>query len=75
MQSLFFWNTIPVSSVNRIYNRIYRLRTNNLRLGYSYDATISGFEGTAGTHEIGLVYIFDDGDKESRYDDCFQIFR
>jgi len=51
------------------------LRTKTLRVGYSYDATISGFEGTAGTHEIGLVYIFDDGDKESRYNDCLQIFR
>jgi type IX secretion system PorP/SprF family membrane protein len=51
------------------------LRTNKLRLGYSYDVTISGFEGTGGTHELGLVYIFDDGDKESRYNDCLQIFR
>jgi len=51
------------------------LRTNKLRLGYSYDATISGFSGTEGTHEIGLVYLFDDGDKESRYNDCLQIFR
>lgn len=51
------------------------LRTNKLRLGYSYDVTISGFEGTGGTHELGLVYIFDDGDTESRYNDCLQIFR
>jgi type IX secretion system PorP/SprF family membrane protein len=51
------------------------LRTNKLRLGYSYDATISGFEGTSGTHEIGLVYLFDDGNTESRYNDCLQIFR
>ena len=51
------------------------LRTNNLRLGYSYDATISGFEGGGGTHEIGLVFILDDGDTESRYNDCLQIFR
>lgn len=51
------------------------LRTNELRLGYSYDATISGFSSTGGSHEIGLVYIFDDGDQESRYNDCLQIFR
>jgi type IX secretion system PorP/SprF family membrane protein len=51
------------------------LRTNKLRLGYSYDATISGFQGTGGTHEIGLTYLFDDGDHESRYNDCLQIFR
>jgi type IX secretion system PorP/SprF family membrane protein len=51
------------------------LRTNNLRLGYSYDATISGFEDSGGTHEIGIVYILDDGSTESRYNDCLQIFR
>jgi len=51
------------------------LRTSRLRLGYSYDATVSGFEGTGGTHEIGLVYLFDNGDRESRYNDCLQIFR
>lgn len=51
------------------------LRTKNLRIGYSYDATISGFEGTGGTHEIGLVYLLDDGYTESRYNDCLRIFR
>jgi len=51
------------------------LRTNKLRVGYSYDVTISGFDGTGGAHELGLVYLFDDGDNESRYNDCLQIFR
>ena len=50
-------------------------RTNSLRLGYSYDATISGFEGAGGAHEIGLVFVVDDGETESRYNDCLQIFR
>lgn len=51
------------------------LRTNRLRLGYSFDYTISGFPLSAGTHEIGIVYHLDDGDTESRYNDCLNIFR
>jgi type IX secretion system PorP/SprF family membrane protein len=51
------------------------LRTNSLRISYSYDATISGFGSGSGAHEIGIVYQLDDGDRESRYNDCFQIFR
>jgi type IX secretion system PorP/SprF family membrane protein len=50
-------------------------RTNKLRLGYSFDYTVSGFPISGGTHEIGIVYIMDDGDRESRYNDCLQIFR
>lgn len=50
-------------------------RTNQLRLGYSYDYTISGFPLSGGTHEIGIVFNLDDGDTESRYNDCLDIFR
>lgn len=50
-------------------------RTNQLRLGYSFDYTISGFPLSSGTHEIGLVISLDDGDRESRYNDCLNIFR
>ena len=50
-------------------------RTNQLRLGYSFDYTISGFPFSGGTHEIGIVYHLDDGDTESRYNDCLNIFR
>lgn len=50
-------------------------RTNQLRLGYSFDYTISGFPLSGGTHEIGIVYNLDDGDTESRYNDCLNIFR
>ena len=50
-------------------------RTNQLRLGYSFDYTISGFPLSAGTHEIGIVVNLDDGDRESRYNDCLNIFR
>lgn len=51
------------------------LRTKNLRLGYSYDITLSGFPANGGTHEIGLVYHFDNGDTASRYNDCLRLFR
>lgn len=51
------------------------LRTNRLRIGYSFDYTISGFPLSAGTHELGIVYHLDDGDTESRYNDCLNIFR
>jgi type IX secretion system PorP/SprF family membrane protein len=50
-------------------------RTNKLKIGYSFDYTVSGFPLSGGTHEIGIVYVLDDGDKESRYNDCFSIFR
>lgn len=50
-------------------------RTNQLRLGYSFDYTVSGFPLNGGTHEIGIVYQLDDGDTESRYNDCLNIFR
>lgn len=51
------------------------LKTNQLRIGYSFDYTISGFPLSSGTHEIGLVYTLDDGDRESRYNDCLRLFR
>jgi hypothetical protein len=50
-------------------------RTNQLRVGYSFDYTISGFPDGGGTHEVGIVYHLDDGDTESRYNDCLNIFR
>ena len=50
-------------------------RSNQLRLGYSFDYTISGFPLSGGTHEIGIVYHLDDGNTESRYNDCLNIFR
>jgi type IX secretion system PorP/SprF family membrane protein len=51
------------------------LRTKQLRIGYSYDYTISGFPLSGGTHEIGLVYTLDIAEKESRYSDCLELFR
>ncbi len=51
------------------------LRTSQLRIGYSYDYTISGFPLSGGTHEIGLVFVMKTEVKESRYNDCLMIFR
>jgi len=51
------------------------LRTNKLRIGYSFDYTISGFPLSGGTHEIGIAYKVIDGSREPAYNDCLQIFR
>ena len=51
------------------------LKTKQLKIGYSYDATISGFPDSGGTHEIGLVFVLDNGQQESRYNDCLRLFR
>ena len=51
------------------------MKSTQLNIGYSYDATISGFPASGGTHEIGLVFVLDDGEKESRYNDCLRLFR
>lgn len=50
-------------------------RTKQLRLGYSFDYSTNGFPQSGGTHEIGIVYQLDDGDTESRYNDCLNIFK
>lgn len=53
------------------------VRTGIYKISYSYDATISGLGlGSGGSHEIGVVVNFDrNRPKESRYNDCFSLFR
>lgn len=53
------------------------MRTGILKLAYSYDLTISKLGvGTGGTHEIGLMINLDKlYPEESKYIDCFQMFR
>ncbi len=51
------------------------LRSKQLKIGYSYDATISGFQESGGSHEIGLIFVLPYSQKESRYNDCLQLFR
>ena len=48
------------------------------RINYSYDLTISDIGlSTGGAHEIGIIINLSerDGYQESRYNDCFNIFR
>jgi type IX secretion system PorP/SprF family membrane protein len=50
-------------------------RTGKIKISYSFDYTVSALELNGGTHEIGIGINFDDGVKESIYNDCFSIFR
>ena len=53
------------------------MRTGILKLAYSYDLTVSRLGlGTGGTHEIGILLNLDKlYPEESKYMDCFQMFR
>lgn len=51
------------------------LRTKQLKIGYSYDMTISGFPVSGGTHELGLVFTLEDNHSDSKYSDCLRLFR
>jgi type IX secretion system PorP/SprF family membrane protein len=52
-----------------------------LKIGYSYDMTISDAAGIGGAHEISLILNFDNSERAasrrrgSRYSDCLQMFR
>lgn len=52
-----------------------------LKVGYSYDLTISGASGFGGAHEISLVLNFDNSAqaeanrRRGRYSDCLKMFR
>jgi type IX secretion system PorP/SprF family membrane protein len=50
-------------------------RTKHLKIGYSYDVTISGFPSSGGTHELGLVYAKESNHSDSKYSDCLRLFR
>lgn len=50
-------------------------RTKQLKIGYSYDMTISGFPSSGGTHELGLVYALEVDQSNSKYSDCLRLFR
>ena len=51
-------------------------RKNQIRVTYSYDATISRLSiNSGGAHEVGVIINLSDGRKESIYNDCFSIFR
>ena len=50
-------------------------RQNNFRVTYSFDMTLSRLQGTGGAHEISIIVNFDNGPDESKYNDCFNLFR
>ncbi len=69
-----FWfrqtNTNPDALIFLVEGRYDRYR-----IGYSYDMTLSSLNGTGGAHEISIIMNFDSGRKESKYNDCFNLFR
>lgn len=54
------------------------VRVNNMKISYSFDATLSSLTlRSGGAHEIGIVINLDDQKfkKTNDYNDCFQLFR
>ena len=50
-------------------------RKEKYRIAYSYDITLSKLSNSGGAHEISFVISFESEPKESRYNDCFNLFR
>ena len=52
-----------------------------IRIGYSYDWTISSLEKTGGAHEVGIVYDFAELPnmklkfKSKKYNNCLELFK
>jgi len=54
----------------------FGFKSSRFRITYSYDATISKLSlSSGGSHEIGVGITLDDKNRESKYNDCFSIFR
>jgi type IX secretion system PorP/SprF family membrane protein len=52
------------------------IRTEHLKIGYSFDFTISSLSiSQGGAHELGLGYIFGESKKVSKINDCLNLFR
>ncbi len=60
---------------------LFGLQYNVLKIGYSYDFTVSSLATTGGSHEVSLVVNLDQSERyrhkryAERYNDCFRIFR
>jgi type IX secretion system PorP/SprF family membrane protein len=50
-------------------------RYDKFRITYTYDMTLSRLARTGGAHEISIIMNFDNQQKGSRYNDCFNMFR
>lgn len=50
-------------------------RHENYRIAYSYDFNLSKLSGSGGAHEISFMINFEGKPNESRYNDCFNLFR
>ncbi len=73
----FLYRGVPVfdnDAVNSFFNRdavvlMAAIRTNDVRIGYSYDFTISNLLGsTGGSHEISIIYEFNQGRPQKVYE-------
>lgn len=52
------------------------IKHEQIKIGYSYDLTISKLGvNSGGAHEIGIGFLIGREEKESKYNDCFQLFR
>lgn len=52
------------------------VRQGGFKIGYSFDLTISKLGiNSGGAHEIGISFLIGEEEKESKYNDCFQLFR
>ena len=76
------WYRVGQSNADAVI-ALVGFREGVLRIGYSYDVTVSGLgvnPGSGGTHEISLSINFDESEyakkkrKASRYNDCFKMF-
>lgn len=60
---------------------VFGMQYNVLKIGYSYDFTVSSLSATGGAHEVSLVINLDQSENirrkryAERYNDCFRIFR
>ncbi len=78
------WYRYAFSNADAIIG-LFGFKRGIVKLGYSYDITISKLAsvtgGTGGTHEISLSFNLEDSDffkqkkRSNRYSDCFKIFR
>ena len=52
------------------------IRQGTLKIGYSFDFTISQLSvNSGGAHELGISFLIGSEKKRSDYNDCFQLFR